>query len=124
MPGLRIGRPSARIAGTMALVTRGSEVLLARATAFRRRCSALASSSSRAKRSRTATAASARGSRRRSGRLEYFSSQSRAFPHSLMIAMAEYAGGELAPTTASRRSALVRVRCGAEAAAQRVDRAG
>ena len=55
----------------------------------------------------------------------YFASQSWAFPHSLMIAYtAEYAGGaDHARGRGDRRRALVRARRAAQAAAPRVDRA-
>ena len=53
------------------------------------------------------------------GDIRYFASQSWAFPHSLMIAYtAEYAGGELRPDDdRDRRGALVRVGRGAGPAA-------
>ena len=57
------------------------------------------------------------------GAIRYFASQSWAFPHSLMIAYtAEYAGGELAARrNRNRRGALVRVGRGAEPAAFHLD---
>ena len=110
----------------MVLVTRGHEMLLARAHRFPPGMfSALAGF---VEPGETIEDCIRREVREEVGveveRPEYFASQPWAFPHSLMIAFtAEYAGGELRPDdTRSPKRAGSR-RCGSQAATERLDRA-